>query len=217
MIQQYKKYTDTAIKELNNPTFNITKQYLAVMKIDIENDAPKIARISNKPESPTIDIYFHIKHERFFLVVSVRKKPIEVDWIWIESGHQVYFTATSKELTYNELTKQLSLSPLSGWSKEDKRKQNQQKYTFSRVIYEPNTNEAYELEEKLIELLSELEKDTQGVRSLSKIAETSISICRHQYISANTGIHFNMDIISRLNKLNLEIDIDTYISGTEII
>jgi len=128
----------------------------------------------------------------------------------------VYLTATSKKLTYKELSKNLSLLPLSGWSKEDIRKQDQREYKFSRVSYEPNENEAYGLEEKLIELLIELEKDTKGVRSLSKVADTSISICKNQYISANTAICFNKDIINRLNNLNLEIDIDTYICGNEI-
>ena len=176
-----------------------------------------MARIDEKQSDSHVVIYFHIKNESFYIVVNVTKKnPIEVDWIWIESGHRVYLTATSKKLTYQELSSNLSLSPLEGWSKEEIRPQDKREYKFSRVSYEPNKNEAYGLEEKLIELLIELEKDAEGIRSLSKVADSSISICKNQYISANAGIYFNKDIISRLNNLNLEIDIDTYICGNEI-
>ena len=216
MDKKFKAHIDTAIKELDNPTFNLTKQYLEVMKVEKENGVPKVARIDDKQSDSNI-IYFYIKNEKFFLVVNVsKKKPFEVEWVWIESGHRVYLTATSKKLTYKELSSNLSLSPLSGWSKGEIKQQNQLEYKFSRVSYEPNKNEAYGLEEKLVELLITLEKDTEGVRSLSKIADSYISICKNQYISANKGIHLNMDIISRLNNLNLEIDIDTYICGNEL-
>jgi len=217
MDKKFDVYIDSAIKELYNPTFNLIKQYLEVMEVEKESGIPKVARIDDKQSDSDVMIYFHVKDERFFIVINVTKKnPFDIVWAWIESGHRVYLTATSKKLTYKELSKNLSLLPLSGWSKEDIRKQDQREYKFSRVSYEPNENEAYGLEEKLIELLIELEKDTKGVRSLSKVADTSISICKNQYISANTAICFNKDIINRLNNLNLEIDIDTYICGNEI-
>lgn len=217
MDKKFEVYIDTAIKELNNPTFDLTKQYLEVMEVEKENGIPKVARIDDKQSDSAVMIYFYITDERFFIVVNVTKKePFETEWVWVESGHRVYLTATSKEVTYKELSSNLSLSPLEGWSKEEIRPQNQREYKFSRVSYEPNKNEAYGLEEKLIELLIELEKDADGVRSLSKVADSSISICKNQYICANMGIYFNKDIISRLNNLNLEIDIDTYICGNEI-
>ena len=217
MNEKFKVYIDTAIKELEHPTFDITKQYLEVMELEKENELAKVARIDEKQSDSHVVIYFHIKDEKFFIVINVTKeKTIEVDWVWIESGHRVYFTATSAELTFKELSSNLYLSPLSGYSKEEIRPQNQRKYKFSRVSYEPNWNQAYGLEEKLIELLIQLEKDTTGVRSLSKVANSCISISKHQYISASAGIHLNKDIISRLNNLNLEIDIDTYICGNKI-
>jgi len=217
MEKKFKVYIDIAVKELHNPTFDLTKQYLAVMEIEQENGIPKVARIDEKQSVSHVIIYFYIKNESFFIVINITKKnSIEVDWIWIQSGHRVYLTATSKKLTYEELSSNLSLVPLSGWSKEEIRPQNKEKYKFSRVSYEPNKNEAYGLEEKLIELLIELEKDADAVRSLTKLADSSILICKHQYISANAGIYLNKDIISRLANLNLEIDIDTYICGNQI-
>jgi len=209
------KYISVSIKELLNPTFAVTKQYLAVMELELDDGNPKIERISI--DSQTVSLYFRIKDERFYIVVNILvNNPSKPNWVWIENAHRVYLTATSENKTYNELASYLSLSPLSGWSKGDVNKINQRPYKFSRVSFEPITNEAYGLEEKLEDLLSELMKDKDGIRLLSKNSDAYISICRHQYISSNAGIHFDMDVIKKLSDLGLEVDIDTYITGNAI-
>ena len=71
------------------------------------------------------------------------------------------------------------------------------------------------MEELLDLVLRELEKDIEGVIELSKKATAYISICKYQYISANKGIHLDTEIISRLNRLNIALDIDMYIVGKE--
>jgi hypothetical protein len=210
-------YIAIAIDELNNPTFEVTKQYLDVMELELDNGIPKVARVDNHLSNDSVAIYFFIKDERFFLVVNLSKTSLpEVEWVWVENGHRVYLTATSDELTHKELSGYTLFHPLSGWSKGDIRKPSQSVYKFSRVSYEPNKNEAFDLEDKLLELLIELEIDKKEIIELSKNSNAYISICRHQYISGNAGIHFDLEIIKRLNELNLEVDIDTYISGKEI-
>jgi hypothetical protein len=209
------KYISVARKELLNPTFAVTKQYLAVMELELENGNPKIERISI--EAQTVSLYFGIKDERFYIVVNISvNNPTKPDWVWIESAHRVYLTATSEDKTYHELASYLSLTPLTGWSRGDVNKINRRPYKFSRVSFEPITNEAYGLEEKLEDLLSELMKDTDGIRLLSENSDAYVSICKYQYISGNAGIHFNMDVIKKLADLGLEVDIDTYITGNAI-
>ena len=120
-------------------------------------------------------------------------------------------------MTFKELSKFIvAFKPLTGWSKGDLRRNGKSVYDFSRVSFEPIKSEAYSLDEKLDLLLDELEKDMKGVLSLSKNANAIISVCRHQYISGNSGISLDVKTINRMNRLNLGIDIDTYIIGNEI-
>ena len=212
-----KIYVSIAIQELGEPTFEVTKQYLQVMEVELENEAPRVARVNLDHTSESIAVYFYVKQEGFYIVVNLSKgNNPEVEWVWMESGHRVYLTATSETLGHDALSSYLPYDSLTGWSKGDLQKNGKRVYKFTRVSYEPNVNEAYGLEEKLLELLIDIEKSSGAIHELVENSIAYISICRHQYISANTGIHLDLDILRRLSKLNLELDIDTYITGTEI-
>lgn len=211
-------YVHLAAQELINPTFEVTKQYLNVMEVEIENEFPKVARVNyNHEGTSSVAVYFHIKDERFFIVVnlSVDQEP-KVEWVWVESGHRVYLTAYSMELNYEELSSYLPLSPLKGWSKGDVRTGSAALRKFSNVSYEPNVNEAFGLEEKLLELLKKLESYSESIIKLGENSKAYISICKHQAMCGNKGIHLNMEILKRLSFLNLELDIDTYIVGNDV-
>jgi len=211
------RYVSTAIQELLNPTFEVTRQHLEVMDVELENELPRVARINLELHDETVAVYFYIKNERFFIVVNVSKVNSKlVEWVWIESGHRVYLTAISKIQSFLELSKYFPFSDLTGWSIGELRKNGKSKHQFTRVSYEPILNEAYSLEEKLIYLLKELEEYSEAMQKLVEHTGAYISVCRNQYISANAGIHLNCDIIHRLSSMNLELDIDTYISGNEI-
>lgn len=212
-----KKYLSIAVQELRQPTFEVTKQYLQVMDVELENEVPRVARVDLNHANESIAVYFFVKNERFFIVVNLSKEDTpKVEWVWIESGHRVYLTATSETLGYEELSSYLPYDSLTGWSKGDLHNNSKRPYKFTRVSYELNVNEAYGLEEKLLELLIDIEKSSSQIHKLVKNSEASISVCRHQYISANAGIHLDIDILHRLSSLNLELDVDTYITGNEI-
>jgi len=74
MDKKFDVYIDSAIKELYNPTFNLIKQYLEVMEVEKESGIPKVARIDDKQSDSDVMIYFHVKDERFFIVINVTKK-----------------------------------------------------------------------------------------------------------------------------------------------
>ncbi|MBT1451031.1 DUF4279 domain-containing protein [Glaciecola sp. XM2] len=212
-----KRYVSIAVQELSKPTLEVTKQYLQAMEVELENEVPRVARVDFHHTSESIAVYFYIKEERFFIVVNLSKgNNSEVEWVWIESGHRVYLTATSESLGYEELANYLPYDSLTGWSKGDLHMNGRRAYKFTRVSYEPNVNEAYGLEEKLLELLMDLEKSSGAIHKLVENSKAYISICRHQYISANAGIHLDLNILHRLSSLNLELDVDTYITGSEI-
>jgi hypothetical protein len=207
---------EKAISEIENPTFENTKQYLKVYSIEFENYKPKIERIDFESFEYTNAVYFPIKDELFFLVVYLSKENNEIIQVGTENGTQIYLNATSEILDFNQLSEIIKLKQLTGWSFNDLRPNGKSKYTFSCIKFEPHKSQAYELESKLKLLLTELEKDIDGILNLSKKANVIISVCVNQYISGNKGIHLDNKIISRLNKLNLGIDIDQYIYGKEI-
>jgi hypothetical protein len=217
MNTDIQKYVDKAIEEILNPKFAVTKQYLEVNQVELENGLPKVERIDLDYSDDLVSVYFPFKDEQYFLEIHVTKEPeITVDFVYTESGHSISLTATSENLTYEELAKFLTFRPLTGWSKGDLRKNGKTKYNFSRVSFDPVKSTAYGLQKQLDLLLTELEKDSESVRQLTENASTCILVCRHQYVSGNAGIHFGINTINRLSKLNVSIDIDTYIVGNPL-
>lgn len=211
-----KLFIQAAIAELRSPKLAVTKQYLAVMKVQEENGAPQIARVNKKSDN-SADVYFAISGESFFLAIALEAKPnINVVGVWIESGHRVYLTASTSSLSYADLASMTTLEPLSGWSKGDHRR-NGSVYDFSRIVFEPNKNNAYELETKLHELLDILYSHKKEVIALSEQSTAYISVCRNQYVSGNAGIHLDSKTIKTLQEMKLSLDIDTYITGKQIM
>lgn len=211
------KYIAAARKELLQPTMAITQQYLEVNAVEMENGLPKVARVGIDYFPGQVAVFFPVKDEHYFFEVLVTKseRP-RLDAVWIESGHRVYLTATTRKNNLAELEALTALSPISGWSIGDKRGSGRRTYKFTRLVFEPIDNRAYSLEEKLELLLDELEKDTSGVLALGEAADAWISVARYQYVGGNAGVNFSKEVIARMQALNLGIDIDTYISGREL-
>jgi Domain of unknown function (DUF4279) len=212
------KFIFLAIQEILHPTFEVTKQYLQVNEIEFENDKPKVERIELDDANNLATVYFPIKSQNYFLQISMAQLPQPiVDFVQMISGHSISLTATSYRLSYEELSRDLPLMPLHGWSKGDIKKNGKTHYEFSRISFNPFTSEAYELEHLISLMITQLEEQADAVRLLTEKANTCISICRYQYISANAGQHFSAEVIARLARLNLSVDIDTYIVGTAIV
>jgi hypothetical protein len=205
-----------AISEIEKPTFGTTKQYLEVHNVEMENGKPKVERVDFESFEETNVVYFPIEDELFFLSVYFSKENNEITNVGTENGNQVVLTAVSENLTFEQLAELTKLNGLSGWSINDDRKIGKGKYTFSRLTFEPIRSRAYDLEIKLKLLLTELEKDRNGIKSLAENADVIISVHNQMYISGNKGIHLDVGTINRLDKLNLGIDIDQYIFGNEL-
>ena len=205
-----------AISELENPTFATTKQYLEVHNVELENGKFKVERIDLENFEEVNIVYFSVQDEPFFLTVHFAKETDELIGVSTENGNQVYFTATSENLTFKQLSELTNLNEFKGWSINDDRKIGKGKYTFSSLSFEPIKSRAYDLDVKLKLLLTELEKDVDGIRKLTEKADAGISIHHQQYIDGNKGINFDIETINRLSKLNLGIDIDQYVFGNEL-
>ena len=205
-----------SISEIENPTFGMTEQYIEVLNVEIENGKPKVERVDLESFEDVNIVYFPIQDEPFFLTIHFAKETNKLLGAGTENGNQVYLTATSKNLTFEQLSELTKLSGLTGWSVNDDRKIGKGKYNFSRLSLEPIKSRAYELETKLKLLLTELEKDVEGIKKLTENADVIISVNHQQYIDGNKGIHFDINTISRMKKLNLGIDIDQYVYGNEL-
>ncbi len=205
-----------AILEIENPTFETTKQYLEVHSVELDNGKPKVERIDFDSFENVNVVYFPIKNELFFLSVYFSKENNEITYVGTENGNRVYLSVGSENLTYKELCKMTELKPVFGWCKNDFRKDGKTKYNFSRLKFEPIKNEAYDLEAKIKLLLSELEKDSNGVKTLSENAEVYLTVCSNLYIDGNKGIGFDKQTMKRISDLNLGMDIDQYVFGNEL-
>lgn len=216
MNTDIQSYIDKAIEEILSPVFAVTKQYLEVSEVEFENGQPKVERVDLEYGENLVAVYFPIKDERYFLQINLETTPeIKVNFIHTENANRTYLTATSDRLTFEQLSEGLPFRPLTGWSKGDFKKK-KFPYNFSRVAFEPFTSEAYDMNRQLKLLLTELEKNPESVKQLTEKASTYISICKHQYVDGNAGVHFDIDLINRLSKLNLSISIDTYIVGNPL-
>ena len=198
-----------AVAEVEQQTDVNTEQYLAVLQVDREGGQPKVARV----DCSTHTVYFSISEEDFFFVVTLTEDASEIWGVGVETSNNIYFSATSETLTFEQLSELTTLKPLTGWSKGELRRCGKNKYTFSRLTYNPYQNKAYEFEEKLKLLLTELEKDEEGVKELAANADSYIGVCRNQYTGGNIGIHLEAETINRLSQLNLAVDIDQYVGG----
>lgn len=208
METNIEKYLTIARKEIIKPAFWTTKQYLEVHEVEYENWLPKVARVSLDYYEDVIAVYFKVKDEDFFIDVHITKgKNPELQGVWTESGHRVYLSITSKEISFRELEKLLPFKATKAWIHRNK-------HNF--VFFEPITNRAYWLDEKLELLLNDLESKSNELKELTKNANGQITVSKDQYISWNTWISFDSKTIRRLSNLNLSIDIDTYIIGNEI-
>jgi len=204
-----------AISEIENPTFGTTEQLLEVLNVEKENGKLKVERVDFESLDETNVVYFRVKNEPFFLSVYFYKENNEIANVGTENGNQVYFTATSENRTFKQLSELTKLSGLKGWSVNDDRKIGKGKYSFSRLSFEPIESRAYDLDTKLKLLLTELEKNFDGIIKLTEMADTGIAIHHQQYISGNMAINFDIETINRLSKLNLGIEIDQYVYGNE--
>lgn len=209
-------FLQKAILELEQPSLEATVQYLEVMDLQFENDQWKVERVDLESSADSAVVYFAVKEAPFFLAVYFSKETQELIQVTTENGNQVYLTATSKQLTFDQLASVLQLDGFSGWSLNEPRKIGKGHYNFSRLSFEPIQSRAYDLETKLHLLLTALEKDRAGVRKLTEMADVIIVVHHQQYISGNKGLHFDLETIKRLHQLNLGMDIDQYVFGKEL-
>ena len=201
---------DIAIAEILDPTFALTKQFLAVNKIVFKENLPFIEDIILKEEEKVAEVYFPIEGERYYFVVYVDVKPqISVRWMGMSPGNRVYFLATSEKHNLDELIALIGVEPTRTWKKGKNIRHN-------GFEIQPSAKETGEVEDKLQAVIRLLLPFKADLQALSTIANTGIQIAYWGYKEQMWGMHFGAETLQELGVLNLSVDIDLYAGGPDL-
>ena len=200
--------------EFREKTLGVTEQYLEIHSTIYADNKLKIERIDRDSKDEMIIAYLPVLDEKFYFAVYIDTNTTEITGVYTEAHHHVYFRATSKTLSADELKAMTNLTPTKFWNKGDPRKYGKSNYTFSDFTFLPNP-EPDEFEDKLKKLLNCLEQDRDGIKRLVEKADGYIQVAMdiHNRNGMIGGPNIDKDDIQRMNELGLSINFDLYVGG----
>jgi hypothetical protein len=199
---------EVAIAEVLNPTFALTRQFLAVNKIVFEENTPRIEDIIIKEEENRAEVYFPIEGERYYFVVSIDLKPhVSIRSMDMSPGNSVYFLATSEEHDLDELLVLMGVEPTKIWEKGKNIRHN-------GFEIQASVKRTGNVEDKLRTLVKLLLPYKTNIQELSTLVDVGIQIAYWGYKEQMWGIHLDVEILRDLGILNLSVDIDLYAGGS---
>ncbi len=209
-----------AISEIDQMNFGITQQILAVNELVYENGHPKIEKVELDAQNKSAMVHFPIKDECIFFTVFLETEPaIKVVWTNTTDGSRVIFRVTSDTMALNEISSFIKIHPTRSWNIGDPHPNGKTNHTFSLFDFEPIPDLTGKIESKINTLLDLLEKDTEGIRKLSVLANSYIQIHWHGYNGNGMlgGFQLDQATITRLANLQLAIDLDLYADGNLLV
>lgn len=209
-----------AISEIDQMNFGITQQILAVNELVYENGHPKIEKVELDAQNKRAMVHFPIKDECIFFTVFLETEPaIKVVWTNTTDGSRVIFRVTSDTMALNEISSFIKIHPTRSWNIGDPHPNGKTNHTFSLFDFEPIPDLTGKIESKINTLLDLLEKDTEGIRKLSVLANSFIQIHWHGYNGNGMlgGFQLDQATITRLANLQLAIDLDLYADGNLLV
>lgn len=199
-------------QELVVPTWEVTKQFLAIQRIARQMGEAGILRITEtKPGHVTV--YLAVEDTRFYLAFSIDTTAAKITAVYTEAFHDVWLRATSEELTAAQILQLTTLVPVRQYTKGET-KRGSAHHTHSAVEFQP-PHEPDTFENQLGKLLTLLEQDAEGIRALAAETECIIRVASYFHIG-NTmlGGHFlDARMLKRISALNLALDFDLYVEG----
>lgn len=129
----------------------------------------------------------------------------------MESEISVYFTLTGLDCEPEEITAKIGIKPTKTWKVGDlinsrgtiRRKHNGWKL-------ESKLEKSAELEEQIKSVLEQLQPSWQPLREICTQYDAEIN-CVIYTIKQIPAIHFDREIIEKVNQLNAAIDVDLYV------
>lgn len=216
MIETLKK---VARKEIEEQSFELTKQYLSVNKLVYENDKPKIADVIMNDGEQSAEVYFFIVDEAYYFVVYLDTSPeVTVRFMGMSAGNHVYLSVSSNVNNLEKLLEGINLVPSKTWQKgtQISKRNTNRFHEASGFTFQLEDKKTGEVEEKLASLINKLE--TSNLIQIIKSDEIhkEIRVVYYGYKEQMSGINLKPIIIEKLSMLNASLDIDLYAGGPDL-
>ncbi|UOQ52495.1 DUF4279 domain-containing protein [Hymenobacter cellulosivorans] len=212
--------TDTITKlihqELLTPSWEMTKQLLTCMEVELADEQPKIEGIVIRQDIGRATGYVAVKDEPFYIGVSFDiEGSIELNGVDAEPRIHLYYLATLEEQNSEFLLGLTQLTPSEIIRKGDLFTNKAGEYTYSGLSFE-SADTPGTFEEKLDEFLTYLEQDIPGISALAEhTGDNDIFITLRYHISTGifTQLYLAKSHIVRLARLGLSVTFDQYVHG----
>ena len=201
-----------ALAEVASPRLAITKQFFTVHRLDEE----PVACV--RFDSDRWWVYARLKDEPYFWVSIVKRQAdgLAATWGFSLAYANLYLAVSSVDLTSREITAMLGLRPHKTRQKGDLIGAGPKRYQEHLWTYRPSLPEPLGFEMKLAHLLRELSSRSEQLRLMQKSCDMSVSVAYYDYAGSPSGWHLDLEMLKGLFSLNLEIDVDLYVSGPEL-
>jgi hypothetical protein len=195
--------------EFLSKTLGATAQYLEIHQPALKDGKIRIERIDREKEDDLIIVYLPVVDEYFYFAVYIDAKKKDIFNVGMESRNTVYFRAESEIINLDILQSFTTLQPTRAWNIGDLRPDGRRIYNFNCIEFTPNP-EADEFEDKLEKLLTFLQKDIEGVRTLAANANAFVQVIMdfHAGNQRLGGMAISSKHVQLLSSLNLAIYFD---------
>ena len=211
------KVKQIAISEILNPVWGITQQFFSKHEPILIKKVPQIVRIDANREKNTFYVYFPIKDKAYFFVLIVEKVSDKLDIVGVydESYARAYLYIESERLDPDSVTNLLNINPTEQKNIGSPRHGGIRTYTKNIWIYEVEKDLPNKLERKLDLLLSKIDPISDIIVDLKTDCYISINIVSNSFggYGSINGYHFNKNLIQKIARLGIELDMDLYVSG----
>jgi hypothetical protein len=212
--------TKTAVNELVNPTFLVTKQLLSVITLKKDElGLLKVAHLEINQNKNKASVYFEVEGSSFFIEVLLDiDDTIEVTFIDTCPLIGLSLSFTSEKTSLDKLLKTTTLLPSEKNKIGDECSYSKGKISYNNISFESGLKPA-PFQSKLNTFLDFLEKDVKGIQELIKTTGDNDIFVHYVYYRSNgnlTQLYLTPQNMSRLNKLGLGLTFDLYSEGKEI-
>lgn len=208
-----------AIEEINNPMFELTKQYLKVNELIYKNNEPEIEEIVIDEKEECAEVYFPIKNEKFYFKIYIDLKPsIKVRFMDMSPGNIVSLLIISEKISMHKIIEAINNNVFEKWNKGDV-VANRKKKTYeenSGVIYRPIIKRTGNVEDKIELILNNLSASKNSIKEIEEYCTMEIQVAYFGYRDEMWGINLNSKLIKKISDFGFSIDVDLYAGGKEL-
>jgi hypothetical protein len=209
---------ELARREVLKPTLAAAREVLAVHRPVIIDGQPLIARADIDREPDAFYFYFRLEGEPYYLVIVVHNgdEGLAVSCACVEAAVRVFLLVKSGELSPDEITRRLGLTPTASYAKGDRLHPELPPLQYTKWRFEPHETLAEELGRKLDLLLDRLDSAAPRIAELATECDVSVDVCYEGYKEWLGGWNAPEKTLRRLAALGADLHFDIYASGPDL-